>query len=59
MLKYILQRIVTSLITLFVVITLTFFLMRAIPGGPFTDEKVIPQPIMEKILERYHMNDPL
>lgn len=33
--------------------------MRAIPGGPFTDEKVIPQPILEKILDRYHMNDPL
>ncbi|MGI6074786.1 MAG: ABC transporter permease [Pyramidobacter sp.] len=59
MLKYILQRISTSLVTLFVVITLTFFLMRAIPGGPFTDEKVIPQPILEKILDRYHMNDPL
>ena len=59
MLKYILQRISTSLVTLLVVITLTFFLMRAIPGGPFTDEKVIPQPILEKILDRYHMNDPL
>ena len=59
MLKYVLQRISTSLLTLFVIITLTFFLMRAIPGGPFTDEKVIPPEIMEKILERYHMNDPL
>ena len=34
--KYIFQRIWTSLLTLFVVITLTFFMMRAIPGGPFT-----------------------
>lgn len=33
MLKYVLQRISTSLLTLFVIITLTFFLMRAIPGG--------------------------
>ena len=52
MLKYVLQRISTSLLTLFVIITLTFFLMRAIPGGPFTDEKVIPPEIMEKILEQ-------
>ncbi len=59
MLKYVFQRIVTSLLTLFIIITLTFFLMRAIPGGPFTDEKVIPPEIMEKILDRYHMNDPL
>jgi oligopeptide transport system permease protein len=57
--KYVFQRIWTSFLTLFVVITLTFFMMRAIPGGPFTDEKGIPPKILEKILERYHMTDPL
>ena len=57
--KYIFQRVWTSFLTLFIVVTLTFFMMRAIPGGPFTDEKAIPPKIMEKILERYHMNDPL
>ncbi len=57
--KYIFQRVWTSLLTLFVVVTLTFFMMRAIPGGPFTEEKEIPPKILEKILERYHMNDPL
>lgn len=57
--RYILERVGTSLLTLFVVITLTFFLMRAIPGGPFTDEKGIPPEIMHQVMERYHMNDPL
>lgn len=57
--KYIFQRVWTSLLTLFVVVTLTFFMMRAIPGGPFTEEKEIPPKILAKILERYHMNDPL
>jgi oligopeptide transport system permease protein len=57
--RYIFQRIWTSAVTLFVVITLTFFLMRAIPGGPFTDEKAIPPQILTKVLERYHMNDPI
>ena len=57
--KYIFQRIWTSLLTLFVVITLTFFMMRAIPGGPFTGEKGIPPHIMAKIMERYRLNDPL
>jgi oligopeptide transport system permease protein len=57
--KYVIQRIWTSFLTLFVVVTLTFFMMRAIPGGPFTDEKGIPPKILEKILERYHMTDPL
>lgn len=57
--KYIFQRVWTSLLTLFIVVTLTFFMMRAIPGGPFTDEKGIPPKILAKILDRYHMNDPL
>lgn len=57
--KYIFMRIWTSFLTLFFVVTLTFFMMRVIPGGPFTDEKGIPPKILEKIMERYHMNDPL
>lgn len=43
MLKYFLKRIVSSLITIFMIITITFFLMKAIPGHPFTDEKM-PNP---------------
>ncbi len=58
-LKYITGRIFASLITLWVVITLTFFLMRAIPGGPFTEERAIPEHVLEKMLERYHLNDPV
>ena len=57
--RYIFQRVWTSAVTLFVVITVTFFLMRAIPGGRFTDEKAIPPQILTKVLERYHMNDPI
>ena len=57
--KYIFRRIISSLLTLFVVITLTFFMMRAIPGGPFTDEKAIPSFVLEKMNDRYGLNDPL
>lgn len=57
--KYISRRILSSILTLFVVITLTFFMMRAIPGGPFTDEKAIPSFVLEKMMSRYHLNDPL
>lgn len=57
--RYILKRVGASLLTLFIVVTLTFFLIRAIPGGPFTDEKAVPPEVLEKIMERYHMNDPL
>ena len=57
--KYILRRIFSSLLTLFVVITLTFFMMHMIPGGPFTDEKAIPSFVLERMHERYGLNDPL
>lgn len=57
--KYISQRFFASLLTLFIVITLTFFLMRAIPGGPFTDERAIPDYVLQKMLERYHLNEPV
>ena len=43
MLKYFLKRIVSSIITIFMIITITFFLMKAIPGNPFADEKM-PNP---------------
>ena len=57
--SYIFRRVFASLLTLFVVITLTFFMMRMIPGGPFTDEKAIPSFVLEKMMDRYHLNDPL
>lgn len=57
--RYILRRVFASFLTLFVVITLTFFMMRAIPGGPFTDEKAIPSFVLDKMMARYNLNDPL
>ena len=34
-------------------------MMRAIPGGPFTDERAIPSFVLEKMMERYNLNDNL
>ncbi|HBX24524.1 MAG TPA: ABC transporter permease [Desulfotomaculum sp.] len=56
---YILKRMATSLVTIWMVVTITFFLMHAIPGGPFTREKALPPAVMKNIEERYHLNDPL
>ncbi len=39
MTRYILQRAIAMILTLFAISTITFFLMHAIPGGPFTREK--------------------
>jgi oligopeptide transport system permease protein len=47
------------LITLFLVITITFFLMHAIPGGPFTREKPLPPKVIEALEAKYKLDQPL
>ncbi len=59
MVRYLIGRIASALFVVWFVITLTFFLMHAIPGGPFSSGKVLPPAIMDNINERYHLNDPL
>ncbi|MBZ4655015.1 MAG: transporter permease [Peptococcaceae bacterium] len=59
MFKFILNRLVTSAITIFLIVTITFALMHAIPGGPFTREKVLPDEVKKQIEAKYHLNDPL
>jgi len=54
-----LKRIVSSLVVLLAIITITFLLMHAIPGGPFSSEKKISPAIMKNIEEHYRLNDPL
>lgn len=56
---YIIKRIFNAFIVLWIVITITFFLMYAIPGGPFTAEKSLPPYVLHSIEERYKLNDPL
>ena len=46
-------------VALFVIITVTFFLMKAIPGDPFTQEQAIPPAILEALRDHYHLNDPI
>lgn len=56
---YTLKRIISMLITLFFVITLTFVMMHAIPGNPFTGEKKLPPAIEKALMEKYNLNKPL
>ena len=46
------RRLITSLLTLLLVIVLTFFLMQIVPGGPFLGENVNPE-VTQKLLEKY------
>ncbi|SHE73935.1 ABC transporter permease [Caloramator proteoclasticus] len=59
MINYIIKRLVTSVITLFVVLTATFFLMHALPGGPFDNEKPLPPKIKANLEAKYGLNKPL
>ena len=45
--------------TLWVIATLTFFLMRAAPGGPFQSEREIPAAAKEQLLRQYGLDKPL
>ena len=54
-----LNRLLQSLLVLFVLFTLTFLLVKALPYGPFQTEKAIPAHIRERIEDYYALNDPL
>lgn len=57
--KFILRRIVLALITVWVIITVTFFLMKAIPGDPFRKEGKMPAVVYENILAKYGLDKPV
>ncbi|MBF7084020.1 ABC transporter permease [Desulfallas sp. Bu1-1] len=59
MVRFMVRRLAMALVSLFFVVTLTFFIMKAIPGGPFASEKSLPPNILAAINEKYHLNDPL
>jgi len=59
MFRFIARRLLVAIPTLFAVVTLAFFMMRAAPGGPFDmDRKLSPQ-IEANVLAKYGMNKPL
>ncbi|MCB1121258.1 MAG: ABC transporter permease subunit, partial [Verrucomicrobiae bacterium] len=59
MLRFIIIRLLQAIPVLFVIITLTFVMVRAAPGGPFSAERKIPEHILEALNEHYGLNDPL
>ena len=56
---FILSRILQAIPTLFVIATITFFMTRFAPGGPFDTEKAIPDEIKVKLESHFGMNLPL
>ena len=59
MLKFILRRFLEAIPTLFILITISFFMMRMAPGSPFTGERTLTPEVMANIEAKYHLNDPM
>ncbi|MBQ3986963.1 MAG: ABC transporter permease [Oscillospiraceae bacterium] len=59
LLFYILKRIALAVLTIWVVITVTFFVMHAVPGGPFMSEKAISASAQAALEAKYGLNKPL
>ncbi|MEN6598840.1 MAG: ABC transporter permease, partial [Rectinema sp.] len=57
--RYFIRRVLSIIPTLFIVITLSFFLIRLAPGGPFAREREVPEAILQNLMKRYHMDEPL
>ena len=59
MFRFIFRRLVQVIPVLFIIITATFFMVRFVPGGPFTAEKAIPPEILRNIEAHYGLDQPL
>ena len=61
MLKYIIKRLLAGVLTMVVLITVAFFMMHAMPGGPFSpsEEKNVPIEVLERIAASYGLDQPV
>ncbi len=59
MLYYILKRVLLAIVTIWIVITVTFFVMHAVPGGPFVGEKAISKEAQAALEAKYGLDKPL
>ncbi|MBU6954059.1 oligopeptide ABC transporter permease OppB [Hahella sp. HN01] len=59
MLNYFIRRVLASIPTLLIVITIAFFMMRIAPGGPWDKERSLPPEIEANIMKAYDMDKPL
>ena len=57
--KYILKRIALAFVTIWAVATITFFLMKAIPGNPFAAEKMPNPEIEAAMMAKYGLDQPM
>jgi len=56
-LTFALKRLLSTVPTLLVLVTLVFFLLRAAPGGPFDDERALPAEVQAQVAAAYHLDE--
>jgi len=59
MLRYFLTRLAGAVPTLFIIVTISFFLIRAAPGGPFDQEQTLPPEILANLENAYGLDQPI
>ncbi|MBR0509275.1 MAG: ABC transporter permease [Clostridia bacterium] len=59
MAKYILKRVLLSVVTVLIICAITFFAMHAVPGGPFNREKALSEATIEALNARYGLDKPV
>jgi len=59
MTKYIIRRLIGLIPTLFIVVTISFFLVRIAPGGPFDAERQPPEQVKKNIEAKFHLDEPI
>ncbi|MEE4639681.1 MAG: oligopeptide ABC transporter permease OppB [Wenzhouxiangella sp.] len=57
--RYILKRLLGAIPTLFILVTIAFFLIRIAPGGPFDSEKSLPAEVQANLDAKYNLDQPL
>ena len=59
MITYVLKKLIILLGSLFIIITTTFYLIKSIPGDPFTDSQLLPKEVVQSLLSHYGLDEPL
>ena len=59
MFRYVIRRFLTAIPTVFLIVTISFFLMRIAPGGPFNQERGLSPEIRANLEAQFGLGDPL
>lgn len=59
MIAYILKKLTILLCSLFIIVTATFYLIKSVPGDPFSDSQLLPKEVVQNLISHYGLDQPL